>query len=73
MERGWDPQVKKYFMKIMNSVSLGLLWMMTCAAGIYYGLATGEKPLIVTIVFYTVIFLGLLLLLRYLYKTWRNG
>ena len=54
MERNWDPEIKKFFVKILNSVALGLFWMMASAiAGIYYELGyTNGKPLIYTIIFY---------------------
>ena len=75
MEQGWDPEVKKYFLKIIRSFTYGLLWMMACAtAGIYFKLAySGGKPFIYTILFYAGMLITLLLLVRYLYKTWRNG
>ena len=74
MEQGWDPDVKKYFRKILHSVCYGLLWLMSSAtAGIYYHLAyRDEKPLIYIVLFYTGAFLGLILLLRYYYRTWKK-
>jgi FtsH-binding integral membrane protein len=71
-ERGWDPDVKKFLLKVLNSISLGLLWLMACAtAGIYYGLAYG-KPLIYTILFYVLMLASLVLLTRYLLKIWKK-
>jgi uncharacterized membrane protein len=74
METGWDPDVKKYFIKILNSISFGLLWLMACVtAGIYYGFAyTDGKPVIYTILFYTGMALSLFFLLRYYYRAWRK-
>ncbi|HUR67344.1 MAG TPA: hypothetical protein VMZ03_13420 [Chitinophagaceae bacterium] len=73
-ERGWDPDVKKFLLKVLNSISLGLLWLMACAtAGLYYGLAySAGKPLIYTILFYAGMLISLLLLIRYFYNTWKN-
>lgn len=75
MERGWDPQVKKYFLKIIKSVSLGLMWMMACAtAGIYFKLGYDHgQPLVYIILFYAGMLISLLLLIKYLYNTWKNG
>jgi hypothetical protein len=75
MERGWDPQVKKYFLKIIRSISLGLMWMMACAvAGIYFKLGYDHgQPVIYIILFYTGMLGTLLLLIKYLYNTWKNG
>lgn len=74
MEQGWDPDVKKYFLKILNSVSLGLLWMMACAtAGIYFQLGYKDnKPVIYTILFYAGMALSLALLIRWFYRTWKK-
>ena len=73
MERNWDPEIKKFFVKILNSVALGLFWMMACAiAGIYYEFGyTNGKPLIYTIIFYAGMVISLFFLIRYLYKTWK--
>jgi hypothetical protein len=74
MESGWDPNVKEFLLKILNSISLVLLWLIACAtAGIYFELGyTNGKPLIYTIIFYTVMAVTLFLLLRQLYKTWKK-
>ena len=74
MEQGWDPRVKKFFQKILNSLAWGLLWMMSCILGIYKGLASSDgNPLIYTLLFYAVMTITLGLLIRYFYKTWKNG
>ena len=75
MERGWDPEIKKYFLRIAKSVSLGLMWLMACiAAGLYYELAyTGSgTPLIYVIVFYLFAIISLILLFKYLQKLWKK-
>ena len=75
MPPNWDPDVKKFLLKVLNSVSLVLLWMMACAtAGIYFKLGYSDgKPLIYTILFYAGMFITLLLLIRYLYNKWKDG
>jgi hypothetical protein len=74
MEQGFDPEVKKYFRKIINSFSLGFLWLFANAtAGLYFGLGLwGEGPVIYTIIFYTLSIGTLGLLLFYYYKLWRK-
>ena len=74
MPPNWDPDVKKFLLKVLNSVSLVLLWMMACAtAGIYFELGyTNSKPVIYTILFYSGMIISLLFLLLYLYKTWKK-
>lgn len=74
MEQGWDPEVKKYFRKIISSFSYGVLWMIgAVAAGLYHGLAyRNDIPTIYIILFYVVFTVTLLLLLRYLYRLWKK-
>ncbi len=74
MESGWDPEVKKYFRKVLFTVSYGLLWLMTMVAlGIYHGFAyRDDKPLLHTILFYSFSAITLVLLIRYFYKTWKK-
>lgn len=74
MEQNWDPEVKNFFVKILNSIALGLFWMMACAtAGIYFKLGyINSNPLVYTVLFYAGMFISLFLFLRYLYKTWKN-
>ena len=75
MEQNWDPGVKKFFVKILNSLSWGLTWMLACAiAGIYFELGyVGGKPVIYTILFYTLMAVTLFLLVRYLMRVWRRN
>ncbi len=74
-QRNWDPGVKKFFLKILNSVCLSLIWMMGAAtAGIYYQLGYDHgQPVFQVILFYIIMLATLGLLIRYLYKTWKNG
>ena len=74
MEQGWDPDVKKFFRKILYSVFYALLWMIACStAGIYYQLAyRNGQPLIYTIFFYIGMAITLALLLRWYYRTWKK-
>ncbi|MBI5373430.1 MAG: hypothetical protein HZA79_15510 [Sphingobacteriales bacterium] len=74
MEQGWDSDIKRFFSKILNSISLALLWALAAAtAGIYFQLGwAGSKPVVFTIIFYIVAALTLFGLIRYLYKTWKN-
>lgn len=72
MEQGWDPDVKKYFRKVLHSFMFGLLWLSACATtGIYFGLAYGH-PLQQLLLFYGGMLLSLLLLLWYYYRTWKK-
>jgi hypothetical protein len=74
MESGWDPEIKKYFKKVLNSISIGLIWLMAMVtAGLYFGLAYADgKPVIYTIIFYILAAGTFAALLFYYYKTWKK-
>lgn len=74
MEQGWDPEIKDFFKKIINSISVTLLWLMVMAtAGLYFGLAfSNGKPVIYTIIFYIILTGTLTWLLIHLYRTWKK-
>lgn len=69
-----DPVVLKYFRKILNSFSMGLLWMFSIiTSGFYFKLAMiGKTFQWYNGVFYAFFVLSLALLVRYYYRTWRN-
>jgi len=66
MEQGWDPDVKRYFRKILNTISVGLFWLMSAAAaGLYFGLAIPNEHIsAANIIFYVVLLLTFGLLIR---------
>jgi hypothetical protein len=74
MEQSWDPKAIKMFRKIANSVSFTLMWMIAMAtSGFYFKLAIVEGGLTIgNIIFFSILLATLLLLIRYLYNTWKN-
>ncbi|MBC7947470.1 MAG: hypothetical protein H7Y42_06295 [Chitinophagaceae bacterium] len=74
MEQGWDPEVKKFFRKILSSFSMGLLWMLAAMlAGLYFRLAyRTDIPVVYNILFYVCLVGSLLFLLFYLYRIWKK-
>jgi hypothetical protein len=74
MESGWDPEVKKYFRKILSTISYGLIWLISIVyAGIYYKLAWQEdKPIIYVILFYAAAAVSFFFLLFYFYRLWKK-
>lgn len=71
---GMDPEVKKYFRKILNSFSFGALWLISIATlGIFFqlGIIKGMVKWY-NILFYIVLLFSLLVLIRYYYKAWNN-
>lgn len=74
MESGWDPEVRNYFRRIINTIGIGLLWLITVVfAGIYHKLAfPGSTPAAYVIIFYTIAVISFFFLLRYYYRLWRK-
>ena len=72
MEQGFDPEIKRYFRKIINSFSWGFLWLFSnTIAGLYFKLGfISEWPLIFSIVFYILSIVTLILLIQYYYRIW---
>lgn len=68
-----DPEVAKYFKKILNSFSVFLLWMMAASTtGFYFGLALfNEGVHWYNFVFYILLLLSFGGLLWYYYRLWR--
>ena len=69
---GMDPEMKKYFSKILNSFSAGLLWLIfNATAGLYFGLALIRDGVRwYNIDFYLVLAASLVMLVRYYYSAW---
>ncbi len=71
---GMDPEVRRFFRKIMATVGAGLLWIMLMAvAGLYFKLGYFVNGLDwYNGIFYFVFFITLILVLRFLYNVWRR-
>jgi hypothetical protein len=69
---GMDPEVTKYFKKIIRSLFAGLLWLfVNITAGIYYELAYSPNySTLIHILFFVWLAGSLVLLLWYFYKIW---
>lgn len=71
---GMDPEVKRYFRRIIKSFTVGLLWLLAVAtAGIFFKLGelrNGAQWY--NVVFYSLAFLSFILLLWYYYKSWNK-
>ncbi|HEX2535955.1 MAG TPA: hypothetical protein VHK69_19575 [Chitinophagaceae bacterium] len=69
-----DPEVKRYFRKIINSFSWGLIWLLAMAMiGLYYRLALFPDGFSWRNGLFYALFLGsFCLLLRYYYRTWKE-
>lgn len=71
---GMDPEVRRFFKKILATVGAGLFWFMLMAAlGLYLRLGYFANGLNwYNGVFYFILFTTLFLLLRFLFSVWRK-
>jgi len=69
---GMDPEVRKYFRKIINSFSACLFWLLSVVtAGLFFHLGFVDEGLKwYNLVFYFLFLLTFAALLRYLYRLW---
>jgi hypothetical protein len=70
---GMEPEVQDFLKRIVNSLSMALIWMMAnMVAGIKYNLAFFDKyPTWKNYIYYAAALISLFFLIRYLIKKWR--
>ena len=68
-----DPEMLRFFKKIMNSFFLGFMWIFGVAAfGLFYKWGYIESTATwQNILFYALSFISFLLLIWYYYKSWK--
>lgn len=68
-----EPETKKFFILIVNSIALVLIWMIiNVLAGIYFELAFFDhQPRWPNFLYYSLSVALLVMLVRYLVKKWR--
>ena len=72
MEQGWDPEVTKYFKKILNTIAFGILWLMAAlTTGLYFGWAF-HPEILYSVLFYSGLSISLVLLIRYYFRIWKK-
>ena len=71
---GMEPDIKKYLAKLLNSMSIVLIWLLINAMlGIYLEWAFFNDGIqLVNIIFYICFLASFIFLLYYLYKQWKN-
>jgi hypothetical protein len=72
-DQGMDPELKKYFRKILNSFGMVMLWFFfVVTAGLFFRLAIISHGIQwYNILFYILMAASLVLLLKYLYRSWK--
>ena len=70
---GMEPDIKKYLAKILNSMSVVLLWLLINALlGIYLEWAFFDDGIgLVNIIFYIWFLASFVFIVYYLYKKWK--
>lgn len=73
MEQGWDPEVKRFFLKILNTISWGLIWILLAATfGLYLGWAYNSgRPVYTHIIYYLCMPVSLFFVVRHIYRLWK--
>jgi hypothetical protein len=71
---GMEPEIRQYFRKILNSFSVGAMWMLSFSTlGLFFGLAHIDEGIRwYNIVFYSVFVLSFAALIFYFYRLWRK-
>ena len=74
MPQGMEPDAKKYLLKVLNSLSFGLLWLaLNVLGGLYWGYAIIEGKLSLSnVLFFAWFLLSLIALLYCYYRIWRK-
>ena len=74
MPQGMEPEAKKYLLKVLNSLSFGLLWLtLNVLGGLYWGYAIIEEKLSLSnVLFFAWFLLSLIVLLYFYYRIWRK-
>lgn len=69
-----EPEVKEFLIKIMQSISMGVVWLLiNMSIGIYFGLAFFEgSPSLGNYIYYLFFLGSLVLLILYLRKKWKG-
>jgi hypothetical protein len=69
-----EEDVKEFLIKIVQSISMGLVWLLAnMSIGIYFGFAFFEgRPSLGNYIYYAVFILTLIALINYLRKKWKG-
>ncbi len=69
-----EPDVKEFLIKIVQSLSMGLVWLLAnMSVGIYFGFAFFEgHPDLGNYIYYAVFVISLVLLILYLKRKWKG-
>jgi hypothetical protein len=71
---GMEPEIKEFLLRIVQTISMGLLWLLVnMSIGIYFGFAFFEdKPSTGNYIYYFFFLVSLSLLIFYFIKKWKG-
>ena len=71
---GMEPEVREFLIRIVQTLSMGLLWMLVnMTAGIYFGFGFfDDKPSFANYIYYVFFLISLGLLILYFRKKWKG-
>lgn len=74
MPSGMEPEMKRYLRKVLNTIFIGLLWLMlNVTFGIYFGFAfSGDGIGVGNIIYYAGFLLSLGGMLWLFYRMWKE-
>jgi hypothetical protein len=74
MEPGMEPDVREFLVRIMQTISMSIVWLLVnMTLGIYFDFAFFEnKPSVVNYLFYFWFLISFILLLRYFRNKWKG-
>jgi hypothetical protein len=74
MSQGMEQDVRTYLVKVLNSLSLGLLWMtLNVLTGLYWGFGlVGKRISVYNLIYFFLFLVSLAALLYFFYRIWKR-
>jgi membrane associated rhomboid family serine protease len=71
---GMEPDMKEFLVRIVQTISMGLLWMLlNMTFGIYFGFGFfDDRPSTANYIYYVGFIISLVLLILYFRKKWKG-
>jgi hypothetical protein len=74
MPQGMEQEIRRYLVKVLNSLSVGLLWLaLNVLGGLYWGYGLIDRKVsIYNIIYFAWFILSLTALLYFFYRIWKK-
>ena len=72
--QGWDPDIKRFFRKILNTFGVAVLWFLFMSTlGLFLRMGYVYNRIdVYNIIFYALLLVSFPLLILFLYRQWRK-